>query len=153
VFVFDVVLERRRIKMSLFPVREQKVLKVIPSSRGARFLNGSYFLICEEPNQTKRWRKATSYIYQKTGKKMKTIRQFNSNGSARCYNCGKLIEPYEVFYWRLYGLCSHCFDLSTDVSVQDNVLVLEVDGVEKCVWELPGGKIEKDELDERRNFK
>ena len=59
---------------------------------------------------------------------------------AVCEHCGTEISTWNLFYWRLFGLCSTCYEKAEKTHVTDFVQTKIVDGNPVCRWEKPGGK-------------
>ena len=89
--------------------------------------------------QDAKWTDAITYVGR--GKKQKA----RLNGKAKCEHCGNKIRAYDMFFWRLYGLCSHssCFGASKQVWLPDYVEVFRQNGRLVYEWERPGGKVSR----------
>lgn len=65
------------------------------------------------------------------------------HGSRLCQHCGKRIETWEFFYWRLYGLCDRCY-LRAEHGWVDDCIIEQVDltrpGGAGVKLEHPGGR-------------
>ena len=59
---------------------------------------------------------------------------------AVCEHCGTEIRTWNLFYWRLFGLCSACHEKAEKTHVTDFVQTKIVDGKPAFRWEKAGGK-------------
>jgi hypothetical protein len=120
--------------------RTNQTIQAIASKRPCRFIkeNGKevVYRLYGGKEQDARWSRATTYVG--TGKRKKA----KLNTKARCEHCGQRIHGWDLFYWRLYGLCSCCFDMSENGGVSDCVLVSKKNGSLVCRWKEPGGRCE-----------
>jgi hypothetical protein len=57
-----------------------------------------------------------------------------------CEHCGEKVQSWDLYYWRLFGLCSDCHGKAEKGSVVDYVHTKIFDGKLVCTWKKHGGK-------------
>jgi hypothetical protein len=70
------------------------------------------------------------------------VKKVKPNGGAKCEYCGLTTQSWDWFWWRLYGLCSSCFNLSEQGYSPDFVLSPKQHGKPVSRWGHLGGRDE-----------
>ena len=87
----------------------------IPCSRPCRIIDGIRYL-----------------IYSKEEQYHRLELHWKASSQPGCENCGKRITTVNIYYWRLFGLCTACYERSNSSYVTDIV--------NNTNWKKPGGR-------------
>lgn len=90
---------------------------------------GGIFRLYAASDQHERWQAAVKKIVQGNGKEKTEFMP----GYGLCENCGLQVDAIGSISWRLYGLCSACWNRAEFVRLPDKILWPEGQ------WEKPGG--------------
>jgi hypothetical protein len=118
----------------------QEIIQKISANRPCRIIrrNGREVMYRLYDGKEQEARSSQAITYVGKGKK----RSPRLNGIANCEQCGGDIYTWDLFHWRLYGLCCSCFNMSERGYATDFVLVFRKDGRPVYRWHEPGGREE-----------
>jgi hypothetical protein len=83
----------------------------------------------------------TRYLHYGSEEQKARLEKWVKGGiQAVCEHCGTEINTWNLFYWRLFGLCWACHEKAEKTHVTDFVQTKTVHGKPVFRWEKAGGK-------------